>query len=227
MRLDDDVRLAESSAMDSIWRAAGRGDLGEVERLVVGHDPSLLDAKDGTDLGRTPLTMASANGHMRVVLWLLDRGAAMHERDGLGCTALYRACLYGRAPVVALLLERGADPTIAMNCHTTPLMIGCGYGGTEVVRCLLAHPSAAATMNRTDNRGRTALRYACQSGRGEVVRLLLKHGADPTIADSDGTTPRAIATALRHARSQRECVTALKVRSPPHACMPTLTDGPG
>jgi ankyrin repeat protein len=30
-------------------------------------------------------------------------------------------------------------------------------------------------------------------GRGGVVRALLESGADPTIADNDGTTPMAIA----------------------------------
>jgi hypothetical protein len=30
----------------TIWRATEAGDLAEVERLV-GHDPGLLDAKDG------------------------------------------------------------------------------------------------------------------------------------------------------------------------------------
>jgi ankyrin repeat protein len=172
--------------MDGIWGAASEGDLGEVEWLV-GHDPSLLDAR--TRDGRTPLIVASENGHIGVVRWLLDRGAAI-DGDDYGCTALYLASCAGYTPVVALLLERGADPTIATGTGMTPLMVASHYGRTEAGRCLLAHPSAAATINRGDNRGRTALHYACQSGRGEVVRLLLNTAPTPPSPTTTAPPPR-------------------------------------
>jgi hypothetical protein len=149
-----------------------------------------------------------------VVRWLLDRGVSINEQDLGGCTALYLASCWGHPPVVRLLLERGTDPTIASQ-GVIPLMITSGYGHTEVVRCLLAHPSADATINQRDDTGRTALWHVCFCGGTEIVRLLLKHGADPTIADNDGTTPMAIAQNPRHGyRGRPECVAALKVRVP-------------
>jgi hypothetical protein len=51
------------------------------------------------------------------------------------------------------------------------------------------------------------------------VRLLLKHGADPTIANNDGSTLVAtaqLATSFQWVSTDRarECVAALKVRAP-------------
>jgi ankyrin repeat protein len=59
--------------MASIWGAARGGDLAEVERLV-GQDPGLLDTPNAHS--ETPLMHASREGHVGVVRWLLDHGAA-------------------------------------------------------------------------------------------------------------------------------------------------------
>jgi ankyrin repeat protein len=83
--------------MHGIARAVAEGDLGEVERLV-GEDPILLDTRDGR--GMTLLMLASWHSHVGVVRWLLDRGAAINEREDCGCTALWVASSVGRLPVV-------------------------------------------------------------------------------------------------------------------------------
>jgi ankyrin repeat protein len=95
--------------------------------------------------------------------------------------------------VVRLLLERGADPTIATGRGSTPLMAASSQGHLEVVRLLLGHPAPRPPSTTAMTRRPTALWWACYMGRGGVVRALLESGADPTIADNDGTTPMAIA----------------------------------
>jgi ankyrin repeat protein len=199
----------------AIWDAAKAGDLAEVERLV-GQDRGLLDATDGL-VGWTPLILASMEGHVGVVQWLLHQGMAV---DGGICdkrTALWFACREGPTPVVRLLLERGTDPTIASLWDQTPLTVASSQGHLEVVRLLLGHPSARTTLNQRDDDGETALWYACYCGRGVVVRALLASGADPTIADKNGNTPMAVAKQLlgfSHevtAEDRRKCVAALEV----------------
>jgi hypothetical protein len=202
--------------MANIWHAAFLGELGEVERIV-GDDPSRLDVQAAD--GWTPLMAASARGHVRVVRWLLDQGAAIDERDNDRCTALSLAILRGHPHTAELLLERGADPTIGDNRDTTPLLMASEWGYTEVVRRILAHPYAVAIMNNRLGWGRTALWYASWRGHLEIVRLLLKQGADPTVGDNSGTTPMAAARgALSMPYSedehQGECIKALKVRTP-------------
>jgi ankyrin repeat protein len=137
-RLDGLCAWQGQGAMDDILEAAGVGDVGEIERLV-GHDPSTLEARN--DAGQTPLIVASENGHVGVVRWLLDRGSAIDALDEHGWSALFEASCDGHTAVVRLLLERGADPTIGNETFMTPLMTASACGRTEVVRCLLAHPS--------------------------------------------------------------------------------------
>jgi uncharacterized protein len=159
-----------------IWKAANDGHINEVERLV-GQEPGLLDTKDGV-YGYTPLMFASWKGHVGVVRWLLDKGAATDELSEHGLTALWLASSYGHTPVVSLLLERGADPTLAAGFGSVPLMAGCSH--LEVVRVLLGHPDAKAAINRRGLDGQTALWKACHWGHKGVVRALLNNGRSPT-----------------------------------------------
>jgi hypothetical protein len=190
--------LAE--AQRAIWGAAEAGDLPEVQRLVA-QDPGLLNATRSRD-DVTPLTLASRWGHVEVVRWLVDRGAAI----GI---ALCFASSRGRTPWCGwLLLERGGDPTVTDKGGSTPLIHAFEGGHMETARCLLDHPSATAIINHRGRWGRTGLSWASANGHAGVVRALLEKGADHTIADSDGDTPMAMAKLHnRHA-----CVELLKVR---------------
>jgi ankyrin repeat protein len=212
---DSGCGCAGSSITDTIWWAASRGDLAEVERLV-GQDPRLLDARDGD--GRTPLMHASQVDHVGLVRWLLDKGAATSERHAVGRTALWYACCYGRLAVVKLLLERRPDPVIAASDGSTPLVTASQGGHLEVVRLLLGHPNHRATLHHGDSDGNTALWFACFVGRVVVARALLESGADPSQAGMDGITPIAIAKKIGdkyddYAAGCQECVAALEVRS--------------
>jgi ankyrin repeat protein len=191
----------------AVSRAAVRGELAEVERVMV-ERPSLLHTTNHV-FGWTPLMFASQGGHLHVVHWLLEQGVAVDALSGFGQTALWFACRKGRPAVVRLLMERGADPTIGWGEGSIPFLTAASsLGHIEVVRLLLGHPGVKEGINHRDDEGRTALRGACYWGRGRVVRVLLKSGADPSIADNDGDTPMDIARQM----GRRECVAALLVR---------------
>jgi ankyrin repeat protein len=107
---------------------------------------------------------ASFKGHVGVVRWLLDKGAALNERNYRMCTALWFASCHDQAPVVRLLVGRGAGVTRADIGGVTPLMIASDRGHLEVVRFLLGHPRV-----HPDRESKTALWHACCKGRGAIA----------------------------------------------------------
>jgi uncharacterized protein len=202
--------------MEGIWRAAKVGDVGAVEQLL-GQDRGLLNAEcEGQ--GYTPLMHASLGGHVGVVRWLLDQGAAVDERDKSGQTALTHACYKGRILVVRLLVEMGADPSTTCQYGWTPLTTASVYNHLEVVRFLLGLPGTKAIINNRSHTGETALWAPCYWGFGGVARVLLESGADPTIPNNRGITPMAAAKMEPDrqgisAEGRRECLAAFEVRT--------------
>jgi uncharacterized protein len=152
---------------------------------------------------------------VEVVRWLAEQGqgADLDKQDRDKCTAVCLPSSQGHTPVVRLLLDRGTDPTVVDHKIRTPLIVSSNFDRLETVQCLLDHPSAAATINRRDKRGRTALRFACGvssvGGSLDVVRALLAKGADPSTIDKDGKTPMIIA---QRGKKEPACVEAMKVR---------------
>lgn len=64
-------------------------------------------------------------------------------------------------------------------------------GNLEMVECLIE--KLQADVNLKDADGQTALHYAVSCGHVNVTKFLVQHGADPNIADMDGTLPKDIA----------------------------------
>jgi hypothetical protein len=64
-------------------------------------------------------------------------------------------------------------------------------------------------LQETDNQGRTILHRAVEKGHHEAVKILLLAGADPTITDNEGRTPRALAEGEVE---RAGCVAAFEVR---------------
>ena len=68
----------------------------------------------------------------------------------------------------------------------TALMAATNKNKVKLIQCLLDN---GARIDETDSRGRTALHYAVSNRNVVTCRLLIEHGADPTKAANDGTTP--------------------------------------
>jgi ankyrin repeat protein len=75
------------------WTAVRKGDVPEAERLLR-QDPSLLEAREiFNDHRGTPLMRASEAGQVKMVHWLLEKGAAVNTRDRYGAKRVRPAAL--------------------------------------------------------------------------------------------------------------------------------------
>jgi ankyrin repeat protein len=198
--------------MGDIFRPAMAGNEGEVIRLL-DADPTLLDRED--EDGDRPLASAAWHGHLGMVRLLLERGANINATGDGGDTALHLAALWGHYEVLALLLDKGAETNSRDHYGHTPFMRACFNDHLGVVNMLYQHMQGQGLDDRSDS-GWTALHYAARCGSEEVVRFLLLAGADPTITNNEGRTPRALAEQtddieiLREGRAR--CVAVFQVR---------------
>lgn len=157
----------------------------------------------------TVLMLAAALGLPELVARLLHAGADLHAVDAQGQTPLHCAALYGftardRARLLALLdglLLAGADPHLPAKNGTTPLLLLLGAradpGTPSSEDVLLAALERLldedVRLDTRDARGYGPLHLAALHGLRRTVQTLLQAGADPTLADTGGRTPRDVA----------------------------------
>ncbi len=106
---------------------------------------------------------------------------------------LFWAAEEGASQDLCTLLDKGINPNFIYQ-GTTPLIVAAGNGHLSSVKALL---QAGASVNRTNDRGQTALSWAASHGHTDIVFLLLAHGAHD-IPDYEGKTALSCAIAHHH-----------------------------
>lgn len=176
--------------------AAARGNLARVRTLL--DAGAALEHRDGA--GRTPVLAATAGNHLPVVRLLIERGADVNAQDRQQDSAFLLAGASGYTEIVRATLAAGADLKSTNRYGGTALIPACHHGHVDTVRLLL---TTAIDVDHVNRLGWTALLEAVILGDGgpahaEIVRLLLARGANPSLADGQGTTP------LQHALQRRQ-----------------------
>ncbi|XP_051628008.1 ankyrin repeat domain-containing protein 26-like [Manacus candei] len=156
-----------------LHRAAARGDLGWLRRWrwyvkVVG-----IDRRDQEM--RTPLHLASANGHADVVRYLLRKNSQPNLADNFKRTALMKAVQQEQEECVAVLLEHGADPNLADADGNTALHLAVLSKNTTVAGLLVEHHAKNDAQNQW---GFTPLKLAALQQHEEIVECLVSKAAD-------------------------------------------------
>ncbi|XP_056145493.1 ankyrin repeat domain-containing protein 50 [Lampris incognitus] len=172
---------------------AGSADIGSI-LLTRGADPLISDNQ-----GQTPLTLASRQGHIKVLSLLLEwakdqepeTAARMLEHaDSEGWTALRSAAWGGHSEAVRLLLDAGVDVEGCDGEGRTALRAAAWGGHEEILLTLLDY---GAQVDKADREGRTPLIAAAYMGHREAVEILLDHNAEVDLADGDGRTALSVA----------------------------------
>ena len=89
--------------------------------------------------GRTPLYVASREGHAALAALLLDRGADVDKARQDGATPLLMASQDGYATIAELLLARSANFNSTMSGGSTPLQIARERGHKDVAWLIHGH----------------------------------------------------------------------------------------
>ncbi|MGA2028420.1 MAG: ankyrin repeat domain-containing protein [Syntrophobacteraceae bacterium] len=128
-----------------LYRAAKRGDLPEVNRLIAkGADVNVVNDK----YYNTALMWASFNGRMEVVQALLKKGAYVNTKNINAYTALMAASEHGHLGIVQALVSNGAEVNAKDN-GGWPASWYASYRGHMAVAKFLEDASRDAVVGQT------------------------------------------------------------------------------
>lgn len=166
-----------------IHDAALKGDLAMVKELLA-KDPALLNAKGRNE--KALLHWAAQGGHVKIVKYLLAKGAAVNELNIQKETALVYAAEGGHLKLAELLIARGAKVNIKTTLDASPIHYALWAGKTEMVKLFL---KKGAEFKLSRGQGFTLLHEAAGGEAPEIVDLLLKKGMAVDLKTGFGATP--------------------------------------
>ncbi|KAL0428906.1 UNVERIFIED_CONTAM: (-)-isopiperitenone reductase [Sesamum radiatum] len=129
-----------SDSIEALLEAARYDDIDDVKSIA--STGVSLDSEDSQ--GRTALHMASANGHVHIVDYLINNGANVNACNMEKNTPLHWACLNGQIEVVKRLILAGANISLLNSHERTPMDEAISRGKMDVIDAI---NEAAAQVN--------------------------------------------------------------------------------
>ena len=180
--------------------APGGAQLAKFFRAVQFDDDKTVNAMVGTvvnanqlnPLGGEPgLVLAVREEAMRVLAaFLAHPGTNLEAKANNGNTALMMAAFKGNRAAIEALLAKGAKVN---QPGWTALHYAAAGGDNEIVALLLKHGAKIDAVSPLKSGAYTPLMMAAREGKDDTALLLMQHGAKPTLKNSEGLTPEALA----------------------------------
>jgi ankyrin repeat protein len=170
----------------------------------------------------TALMFAVQGGHTAAVRVLLDAGASVNEQLADGTSALVLATQNGNWELAGFLVDRGANVNATRQGWTAlhqiarirrtnigflpPPTAKGSISSIDLVQKLIAKGAIVNAQmtkdfrdgyrNRLNRVGATPFLLAAKNVDTELMKVLLAAGADPFMANADGTTPLMVAAGV-------------------------------
>merc|ERR1712113_992837 len=146
-----------------------------VQIFVESGQVNNVDACD-EKYGLTPLMLASIEGYLNIVKYLVEKGANVDAFDDKNYTAMMHANANNRLEILKYLMEKGANVD-AHNIEesTSSLILACNGGHLEVVKYLV---EKGADVHARDSLHDSTLMVACKVGHLELTKYLVEKGVD-------------------------------------------------
>lgn len=160
--------------------AAKTGDINALEAIRdMGGNMSSEDYD-----GRTPLHVASCEGHYNVVQYLLNNGATVYAKDRYGDTPLMNAVKFRHLEVIKLLRQTGAHLSWEELEHIGTEL--CSLAAIGDVDGLTAWELAGVDMDQAGYDGQTPYQVAEAVGNEEVMEFFNQKRAQVFLNGSSG-----------------------------------------
>jgi len=173
--------------------------------LKFGADVNEIDAK----IAKTPLDVGVIEGHLELVILLLQHGANVNYANSLGWTPLMIASDQDKMDMIQILLRFGANIFLKNNENNTALMIAKESGHAKIAQLLdliekkIKQNRGASTRKPIDSRfdnaklseREKALFFAIQHDDVDTITTLCEKNADreslvnPNCLDNNKFTP--------------------------------------
>ena len=222
-----DINARNESGFTAVMIAASNGNLQTVRTLLdYGADPHA----HGRDAFDTALTLATREGHSRVVEHLLNRGVS--NSSHFVVEALKAACLYGKHEILRILLARGVDVDAEFHQPRASIAAeGTSIFATALLRALenddekvvndiadfrLQYDADINACSTVEGIHGVALRYALSYGEDFTVEFLLDNGADPSLVKTenlDEYEKRRLEDMLRNIQSKKRSLQVQEVET--------------
>uniref|UniRef100_UPI00398E5A1E CARD- and ANK-domain containing inflammasome adapter protein n=1 Tax=Pristiophorus japonicus TaxID=55135 RepID=UPI00398E5A1E len=173
--------------LTELYQAAALGDLSSLDRAF-----GESDVNGTNDSNETLLHIAAAHGHVKIIEYLLNKGAKIEVRDNKGQSPLHRAAEKGHIGAAKMLLQAGAHIYALDTESRCPLQLAAQSNHFPIVKLMLKEEA------RNDKKKKTFLHMAALRDENKLAQIVLKYGAPVDTKDEKNRTPLFHATSQGH-----------------------------